>query len=101
MADTKVPLTITYRAPQTQPPLFVAGTFSQPQWVPQEMEHTTGEDGEFTFSKAFDVEPNSKIQYKFRVGPGDWWVLDEGAAIGILPASIASTVLSPQANTIQ
>lgn len=98
MADTKVPLTITYRAPQTQPPLFVAGTFSQPQWVPQEMEYATGKDGEFTFSKAFDVEPNSKIQYKFRVGPGDWWVLDEGAPIGILPAS---TVSSPHANTIQ
>lgn len=79
MADTKVPLTITYRSPQTQPPLFVAGTFSHPQWVPQEMEYTTGEDGEFTFSKAFYVEPKSKIQYKFRVGPGDWWVLDESA----------------------
>lgn len=79
MADTKVPLTITYRSPQTQPPLFVAGTFSHPQWVPQEMECTTGENGEFTFSKAVDVEPNSKIQYKFRVGLGDWWVLDESA----------------------
>ncbi|POS80163.1 hypothetical protein DHEL01_v201426 [Diaporthe helianthi] len=81
MADTKVPITITYRAPHIQPPLYVAGTFSHPQWVPQEMEYTTGEDREFTFSKAFDVEPNSKIQYKFRAGPGDWWVLDESAPI--------------------
>lgn len=83
MADNKVPITIVYRSNQTQPPLFVAGSFSHPQWVPQEMEHTTGEDGEITFSKAFDVEPSSKIQYKFRVGPGDWWVLDEDAPIGI------------------
>ncbi|KAI7787941.1 hypothetical protein LA080_013246 [Diaporthe eres] len=81
MADTKVPITIAYRAPGTQPPLFVAGTFSHPQWVPQEMDYTTGEDGESTFSKAFDVEPSSKIQYKFRVGPGDWWILDESAPI--------------------
>ncbi|KAL1880599.1 hypothetical protein Daus18300_001210 [Diaporthe australafricana] len=81
MADNKVPLTIVYRSPQTQPPLFVAGSFSHPQWVPQEMEYTTGEDGAITFSKAFDVEPSSKIQYKFRVGPGDWWVLDEDAPI--------------------
>ncbi|KKY35961.1 putative pt repeat family protein [Diaporthe ampelina] len=81
MADSTVPITIAYRAPGIQPPLFVAGSFSHPQWVPQEMDYTTGEDGEFNFSKAFDVEPNAKIQYKFRVGPGDWWVLDEGAPI--------------------
>lgn len=98
MADTKVPITIAYRAPGTQPPLFVAGTFSHPQWVPQEMDYTTGEDGQPFFSKAFDVEPNSKIQYKFRVGPGDWWILDETAPIGILPDS---TIFSPCANTMQ
>ncbi|KAK2605133.1 hypothetical protein N8I77_007999 [Diaporthe amygdali] len=79
MAEKKVPITIVYQAPQTQPPLFVAGSFSNPQWVPQEMDYTTDEDGKITFSKKFDVEPDSKIQYKFRVGPGDWWVLDESA----------------------
>ena len=98
MADSTVPITIAYRAPGIQPPLFVAGSFSHPQWVPQEMDYTTGEDGEFNFSKAFDVEPNAKIQYKFRVGPGDWWVLDEGAPIGILRGSL---IFLSWANTTQ
>lgn len=98
MAEKKVPITIVYQAPQTQPPLFVAGSFSNPQWVPQEMDYTTDEDGKITFSKKFDVEPDSKIQYKFRVGPGDWWVLDESAPTGIL---LDTTVFLPLANDTQ
>ncbi|KAK1751718.1 hypothetical protein QBC47DRAFT_74523 [Echria macrotheca] len=68
---------ITYTKPGTQPPIFVAGTFSDPAWEPYEMEYEKGEDGEYTFKKEVFGEPGSKIQYKFRVGSGDWWVLHD------------------------
>ena len=74
-----VPVTITYAKPGTQPPLFVAGTFSDPQWEPQEMNCTTDEDGNHVFVKTVRVPPGTKIQYKIRVGLGDWWVLNEDA----------------------
>ncbi|KAL9945527.1 hypothetical protein D7B24_005831 [Verticillium nonalfalfae] len=79
MAVSKIPITLTYRKPGTQPPLFVAGTFSNPQWEAQEMQVTTGDDGEHTFSKPLHLPPGSKIQYKIRIGPGDWWVLNDDA----------------------
>jgi len=69
---------IVYRKPGTQPPIYVAGTFSNPPWAPYEMDYTTDADGEHTFAKRITAEPGSKIQYKFRVGRGDWWVLHDG-----------------------
>lgn len=39
-------------------------------------------DSELTFSKTIhDVAPG-EYEYKFRLGPGDWWVLDENAETG-------------------
>ncbi|KAK7435381.1 hypothetical protein Landi51_13057 [Colletotrichum acutatum] len=76
-----VSVTITYKQPGTQPPIFVAGSFSNPKWEPQEMEFTTEKGGEHTFYKNIEVRPNAQIEYKFRVGLGDWWVLNETAAI--------------------
>jgi len=32
--------------------------------------------GEYAFVRSFDVE-EGEYQYKFRLGPGDWWVCDE------------------------
>ncbi|KAF9874084.1 hypothetical protein CkaCkLH20_08456 [Colletotrichum karsti] len=75
-----VSVTLTYRQPGTQPPIFVAGSFSDPQWQPLEMDFTTEEGGEHTFYKNVEVPPSSQIQYKFRVGLGDWWALNEDAA---------------------
>lgn len=43
------------------------------------MDYTTGGGGEHVFKKEIFAEPGSKIQYKFRVGSGNWWVLDEGS----------------------
>lgn len=40
------------------------------------------EDGEHDFWQEFDVE-EGEYQYKFRLGPGDWWALDETKAIGM------------------
>jgi hypothetical protein len=77
-----VPVVISYRKTGTRPPVYVAGSFSSPQWQPQEMEYSTEEDGEHTFRKEIRMEPESKAQYKFRLGPGDWWALDESAPSG-------------------
>jgi hypothetical protein len=41
------------------------------------MDHTAREDGEHYFKKEVYAEPGSKIEYKFRIGDGDLWVLDE------------------------
>lgn len=81
--NRKIPVTITHRAQGIQPPLFVAGTFSDPQWVPHEMECAAENDGVNVFSQRLEVEPESKIQYKFRVGHGDWWMLNEDAPTGM------------------
>ncbi|KAK3333106.1 hypothetical protein B0T19DRAFT_116828 [Cercophora scortea] len=77
MASPKVAATITYQKPGTQPPIFVAGTFSDPPWEAHEMDYTTDENGEHTFNKEIWGKPGSKVHYKFRVGTGDWWVLND------------------------
>lgn len=79
MESPKSSTYIHYEKPGTQPPIYVAGTFSEPPWHPYEMDYTTDADGEHVFKKEIHVEPGSKIQYKFRVGAGNWWVLNEGA----------------------
>ena len=84
MAEAKVPVTITYKVAGTQPPLYIAGSFSDPEWTPQEMDYTTDEDGDYTFKKELKVEPDAKFQYKFRVGEGDWWIVDEDTPTGII-----------------
>ncbi|CAG8954134.1 hypothetical protein HYFRA_00009238 [Hymenoscyphus fraxineus] len=74
-------VTIKYAKPGTQPPVFLAGSFSSPPWLPQEMQHTTNKDGESEFVKEVLVEEGKEYQYKFRMGTGDWWVLCEDASI--------------------
>jgi len=78
MASNLIPAVITYYKPGTQPPLFVAGTFSDPPWQPQEMDHTAREDGGYDFKKEVRAEPGSEIQYKFRVGDGEWVLKEDG-----------------------
>ncbi|KAK4106586.1 hypothetical protein N658DRAFT_503018 [Parathielavia hyrcaniae] len=82
MAPTQIPVVITYHKPGTRPPIYVAGTFSSPPWQPYEMERTRREDAEYDFTKEIRAEPGSKVQYKFRVGDGNWWVLkDDGPTV--------------------
>ncbi|KAL2440872.1 hypothetical protein ABEF95_007857 [Exophiala dermatitidis] len=72
-----VATTITFNKPGVQAPVYVAGNFTN--WAPIEMKHEPVEkDGviENHFSYTVDLEPG-EFQYKFRLGPGDWWVLDE------------------------
>ncbi|CAK7232728.1 hypothetical protein SCUCBS95973_008356 [Sporothrix curviconia] len=77
MAKDDTAVEITYRSSDLQPPLWVAGSFSNPPWTPFEMQHRTAANGEHIFTRAIHVKPGTAVQYKFRVGSGDWWVLDE------------------------
>ncbi|KAF7563827.1 hypothetical protein G7046_g330 [Stylonectria norvegica] len=77
MAASKMPFTITYRKPGTSPPIFLAGSFSEPEWQPQEMDCVTGDDGEHDFKAQINVEPGKEYQFKVRIGEGDWWALAE------------------------
>ncbi|KAI9723428.1 MAG: hypothetical protein M1812_001312 [Candelaria pacifica] len=83
----KYAVTINYTHPGTQPPIYVAGTFTTPPWEPHELHHTAIksegrgiQDREYEFHKEFEVE-KGRWQYKLRAGLGDWWMLDEQAVI--------------------
>ncbi|KAJ9608763.1 hypothetical protein H2200_006534 [Cladophialophora chaetospira] len=72
-----VSTTITFEKDGVQPPVFVAGGFTK--WEPIEMRHGTTESNgpaKNVFSHKTELEAG-EYQYKFRLGPGDWWVLDE------------------------
>ncbi|KAI9166847.1 hypothetical protein HJFPF1_02962 [Paramyrothecium foliicola] len=79
MATPRIPLTVQFSKFGTRPPVFVAGTFTEPEWTPQEMQHSPSSDGELLFTAQVFVVPGTEHQYKFRLGPGDWWVLDDNA----------------------
>lgn len=79
---SQVPVRFTYQKDGTAPPVYVAGTFSNPSWQPFEMDVSLDENGLYTFSKVIDVSVASDIQYKFRIGSGDWWLCNENAEIG-------------------
>ncbi|EPE28643.1 hypothetical protein GLAREA_09764 [Glarea lozoyensis ATCC 20868] len=78
-SDRTSTVTIRFSTPGTQPPIYLAGSFSHPEWDPQEMEHKTKADGELEFTKEVEVQEGKQYQYKFRVGEGEWWVLNEEA----------------------
>lgn len=80
-SENKQTVTIKYSSPSTRPPVYVATSLTAPPWEPIEMEYVIKDD-ELAFSKRFvDVEAGTH-QYKFRLGPGDWWVLDGNAPTG-------------------
>lgn len=82
MASQKTKATITYAKPGTRPPIYLAGSFSNPAWQLQEMLYTTKENDEFEFYKEYEIESGKEYQYKFRVGEGNWWLLNEDAPTG-------------------
>ncbi|KAI1384597.1 uncharacterized protein F4822DRAFT_367715 [Hypoxylon trugodes] len=79
MSRQKVPITFTYQKKGTTPPIFVAGSFSDPPWHPQEMDVSIDQRGCHRFTKQVLVDDGSEIQYKFRIGLGNWWALDDNA----------------------
>lgn len=82
MAPKKVSKTLEYTSPGVVPPVFIAGSFSEPAWDPIEMEYTVAENGEHHFHKEILAEEGGNFQYKFRLGTGDWWALNESAPTG-------------------
>ncbi|APA15112.1 hypothetical protein SS1G_08690 [Sclerotinia sclerotiorum 1980 UF-70] len=78
MADTKTSVVIKYSKPGAAPPIYLAGSFPESVWQPQEMDYTNDSD-HYVFSKAVEVEQGKEYQYKFRIGNGDWWMSDEDA----------------------
>jgi ATP-dependent RNA helicase MRH4, mitochondrial len=76
-----VPTTVKYRKPGVQPPVFVAGSFTNPEWVPREMNWVIDERGENLFTADIEVEPGRDYQYKFKVGYANEWDLDDQSPI--------------------
>ena len=72
--------TVTYTSPGTIPPVFLAGSFTEPPWTAQRMECTQRADGEYVFTRRIHIAPGREYQFKFRKGDHDW-VLDEDSRI--------------------
>ncbi|KAI1281375.1 hypothetical protein F5Y07DRAFT_395859 [Xylaria sp. FL0933] len=75
----KVPVTFTFHRRGVHPPLFVAGSFTNPPWQALEMDASIDQHGDYIFTKQAMVDERSEIQYKFRHASGDWWALDPDA----------------------
>ncbi|KAG6004247.1 hypothetical protein E4U21_001306 [Claviceps maximensis] len=82
MPARKTAVTISYRKRGLAPPVFVAGTFTDPAWKAQEMHSVTDESGEHHFTIQVPVEPGKEYQYRFRASDRDEWFIDEHATIG-------------------
>lgn len=76
-----VTTTIKYRKRGVRPPVFVAGSFSDPEWVPREMNWVLDDRGESLFTTEIDVDADRNYQYKFKVGQGNDWDLDDQSPI--------------------
>ncbi|KAF5134359.1 hypothetical protein E5D57_004993 [Metarhizium anisopliae] len=81
MPTDKVPVTVSYRKRGLAPPVFVAGSFSDPQWELQEMHGVIDESGEHHFTIQIPVEPGKEYYYKFKAANQDGWVLDGHATV--------------------
>ncbi|RYP47805.1 hypothetical protein DL768_006214 [Monosporascus sp. mg162] len=78
MASPQVSVKLTYQKDDTSPPVYVAGSFSDPPWQPLEMVCSKDEHGQNLFVKEINASEGTEIQYKFRVGSENW-VLSESA----------------------
>lgn len=81
-------VTINFASPGAQPPVFVAGSFTNPPWRPQELdfvvdeiEDSAPERKEYKFFAQFQLE-EGQWEYKFRLGYGNWWVCDDQTETG-------------------
>ncbi|KAI6785789.1 uncharacterized protein J7T54_006128 [Emericellopsis cladophorae] len=75
MSRPLVTQTIIYRRPDILPPVFVAGSFSEPPWTPLRMEYALDMDGEYVFTRDVRLVPGREYQFKFRLGNMDIWVV--------------------------
>jgi hypothetical protein len=58
------------------------------------MQYTTNEAGEHEFYKEVQAEEGNVYQYKFRVGEGDWWMLNEDSPTGMAPIYIRESTVN-------
>lgn len=54
------------------------------------MDYTLDADGEYTYTSQICAVPGHEYQFKFRVGEGDHWVLDENSPVGKYPSCIST-----------
>ncbi|KAK2593154.1 hypothetical protein QQS21_009126 [Conoideocrella luteorostrata] len=80
-AAGKTTVTVSYRRRGVAPPVFIAGSFSDPAWQPQEMHSVTDESGEHHFTIQIPVSPGKEYLYKFKTSDRDDWFLDEHSTI--------------------
>lgn len=75
---------LTYAKAGTRAPVYVAGSFTSPPWEPVELDSrplpaadaATSATEEREFFRDFHV-PEGRWLFKFRLGPGDWWVCND------------------------
>jgi hypothetical protein len=72
----KLLVRVEFTSPGLQPPVYICSSLTDPKWQIIEMNQARNERGENCFSKDFSVE-EGEYQYKIRLGPGDWWVIDD------------------------
>lgn len=83
MASSDTPFTVTYHKHGVEPPVYLAGSFSNPPWEPQKMQHSKTSNGEHLFSREVRGVAGRGYEIKFRIGDGNWWVYDEQKPIGM------------------
>ncbi|PNY26612.1 Uncharacterized protein TCAP_03464 [Tolypocladium capitatum] len=74
-------VTLSFRRPGVQPPVFVAGSFSDPAWQPRQMHCLEDGTGENHFTAQVSVHAGREYRFKFKVGESNDWVLDEHGSI--------------------
>ncbi|KAL8785303.1 MAG: hypothetical protein Q9213_003448 [Squamulea squamosa] len=83
------PVRLSFASPGARPPIYVAGSFTVPEWQPHELEYLVLEHDKtvadnrtsYVFHRNFNV-PVGAHHYKFRLGhEGDWWVCDNSTEI--------------------
>ena len=77
---TKVTVTIERRG--GKPPVYVAGSFTDPAWEPLMMDTMMAANGEQHFTKQVNVVEKADYHYKFLLADGTW-VLDDTAPTGM------------------
>ncbi|KAF4553405.1 Hypothetical protein D9617_7g031320 [Elsinoe fawcettii] len=76
----KQDIRISYRSKGLRPPVYISTSLTDPEWTPKELHSEVQDDGELEFWRQFQAE-EGVYQYKFRLGPGDWWALDESKPV--------------------
>lgn len=75
-------VTVSFRKRGIAPPVFIAGTFSDPAWELQETQCVTDEFGEHHFAAQLPVTAGRDYLYKFKASRDGDWFLDQHAGTG-------------------